>query len=82
MHIRIFLFLFLLTTPSMIQAQINRPGAERIPAEESVQRNLRHRVFYEIFIRSFYDSNQDGIGDLNGITLQLDYLAGLGITGI
>lgn len=82
MHIRIFLLLLLLTIPSMMQAQINRPGAERIPAEESVQRNLRHRVFYEIFIRSFYDSNQDGIGDLNGITLQLDYLAGLGITGI
>ncbi len=31
-------------------------------------------VFYEIFVRSFYDSNGDGIGDLNGITAKLDYL--------
>tara|TARA_B110000263_G_scaffold62180_1_gene53408 strand:+ start:1716 stop:3347 length:1632 start_codon:yes stop_codon:yes gene_type:complete len=31
-------------------------------------------VFYEIFIRSFYDSNNDGIGDINGIIEKLDYL--------
>lgn len=31
-------------------------------------------VFYEIFVRSFYDSNGDGIGDLKGITEKLDYL--------
>jgi alpha-amylase len=31
-------------------------------------------VFYEIFVRSFYDSNGDGIGDLNGIIAKLDYL--------
>ncbi|WP_052088262.1 alpha-amylase family glycosyl hydrolase [Paenibacillus wynnii] len=31
-------------------------------------------VFYEIFVRSFYDSNGDGIGDLRGITEKLDYL--------
>lgn len=31
-------------------------------------------VFYEIFVRSFYDSNGDGIGDLQGITEKLDYL--------
>jgi alpha-amylase len=31
-------------------------------------------VFYEIFVRSFYDSDGDGIGDFNGITTQLNYL--------
>ena len=31
-------------------------------------------VFYEIFVRSFYDSDGDGIGDFNGLTQQLDYL--------
>ena len=31
-------------------------------------------VFYEIFVRSFYDSNGDGIGDFAGLTSQLDYL--------
>lgn len=31
-------------------------------------------VYYEVFVRSFYDSNGDGIGDLNGLTEKLDYL--------
>ena len=39
-------------------------------------------VFYEIFVRSFCDSNNDGKGDLNGITSKLDYLQDLGIEGI
>lgn len=39
-------------------------------------------VFYEIFVRSFYDSNKDGIGDINGVTQKLDYLKELGITGL
>jgi len=39
-------------------------------------------VFYEIYIRSFQDSNGDGIGDLNGIASRLDYLADLGVTAL
>ena len=39
-------------------------------------------VFYEIFVRSFRDSDGDGIGDFNGITEKLDYLQALGIKGI
>src|SRR5689334_24911723 len=39
-------------------------------------------VFYEIYIRSFQDSNGDGIGDLNGIRSRLGYLADLGITAV
>lgn len=42
----------------------------------------RGGVFYEIFVRSFADSNGDGIGDLKGITAKLDYLNSLGISGI
>jgi glycosidase len=42
----------------------------------------RDAVFYEIFVRSFYDTNADGIGDFNGITAKLDYLQSLGITAI
>lgn len=40
------------------------------------------RVYYEIFVRSFADSNGDGIGDLNGITGKLDYLQQLGVEGL
>ncbi len=39
-------------------------------------------VFYEVFVRSFYDSNGDGIGDFNGLTQKLDYLNQLGINAI
>jgi pullulanase/glycogen debranching enzyme len=41
-----------------------------------------HAVIYEIYPRSFQDSNGDGIGDLNGITARLDYLKQLGIDAI
>lgn len=42
----------------------------------------RKAVFYEIYIRSFQDSNDDGIGDVNGITSRLDYLADLGVDAL
>lgn len=37
---------------------------------------------YQIYPRSFYDSNNDGNGDIKGITLKLDYLKNLGINAI
>jgi len=39
-------------------------------------------VFYEIFVRSFRDSDGNGIGDFNGITEKLDYLQAMGIKGL
>jgi alpha-glucosidase len=42
----------------------------------------QHAVFYEIYPRSFADSNDDGIGDLKGITSKLDYLKDLGVDAI
>lgn len=42
----------------------------------------RGEVFYEIFVRSFADSDGDGIGDLKGVTAKLDYLEQMGVTGI
>ncbi|WP_244833763.1 alpha-amylase family glycosyl hydrolase [Clostridium sp. BJN0001] len=54
---------------------------------ENVTRNKgdmskKQGVYYEIFVRSFADSNGDGIGDLKGVTQKLDYLKDLGIDGI
>lgn len=42
----------------------------------------QHAVFYEIYPRSYADTNGDGIGDLNGITAHLDHLKDLGIDAI
>ncbi|WP_293660592.1 alpha-glucosidase [Rhodoferax sp. OV413] len=42
----------------------------------------RGGVIYQIYPRSFADSNGDGIGDLPGITAHLDYVASLGVDGI
>ena len=42
----------------------------------------QHAVFYEIYPRSFADSNNDGLGDLPGITSKLDYLHWLGVDAI
>jgi alpha-amylase len=44
--------------------------------------NNKTEIIYHIFQRSFYDSNGDLHGDLNGIRLKLDYLQKLGITSI
>ncbi|MFN2321612.1 MAG: alpha-amylase family glycosyl hydrolase [Trueperaceae bacterium] len=39
-------------------------------------------VYYEVFVRSFQDSDGDGIGDFRGLTARLPYLADLGVTGL
>ena len=58
-------------TPALAQ----KPQAESAPW-------WRHAVFYEIYPRSFADSNNDGLGDLKGITSKLDYLHQLGVDAI
>jgi maltose alpha-D-glucosyltransferase/alpha-amylase len=42
----------------------------------------RQAVIYQAHVKSFYDSNDDGIGDFAGLTLKLDYLAELGVTAL
>jgi glycosidase len=66
------------------------PGASARAASESSEPWWSDRVFYEVFVRSFQDSNGDGIGDLRGLTSRLDQLNDgdptttddLGITGL
>ena len=42
----------------------------------------RGAVIYQVYPRSFADSNGDGVGDLNGVTARLDYVASLGVDAI
>jgi maltose alpha-D-glucosyltransferase/alpha-amylase len=39
----------------------------------------KNAVFYEVYLRAFYDSNADGHGDIPGLIQKLDYLKGLGV---
>lgn len=56
---------------------------QKIIFAESAQRQWwRGAVIYQIYPRSFLDSNGDGVGDLPGITSKLDYVASLGVDAI
>ncbi|MEA2644183.1 MAG: alpha-glucosidase, partial [Chloroflexota bacterium] len=55
---------------------------QEIKSKASTRPWWRGAVFYEIYVRSFADSNDDGIGDLPGITSKLEYLKGLGVDAI
>lgn len=50
--------------------------------EQRIPTWLETAIFYEVYPQSFYDSNGDGIGDLNGIVSKLDYIQSLGCTAI
>lgn len=39
-------------------------------------------IIYQLQVKSFYDSNSDGIDDFKGLTQKLDYLESLGVTAI
>ncbi|WP_241657846.1 alpha-amylase family glycosyl hydrolase [Anaerobacillus alkaliphilus] len=84
---RALLFSFLLsfgiivgcTTP---QEPKQHEGTTEAIQQEDLISSYPNTVFYEIFVRAFYDSTGDGIGDINGMTSKLDYLQDLGVEGI
>ncbi len=57
-------------------------AAQPAPVDSEGHQWWQHAVFYELYPRSFADSNNDGIGDLNGIRTKLNYLKQLGIDAI
>jgi alpha-amylase len=60
------------------RSQVEKTAAEKPPSGGWWD----GRTFYEIFVRSFADSNGDGIGDLRGATAKLPYLQSLGVGAI
>jgi len=70
------LFLLIFFSSLFTSAQASKP----VDAEG--HQWWQHAVFYELYPRSFSDSNNDGVGDLKGITSKLDYLKDLGIDAI
>jgi alpha-glucosidase len=64
------------------QAATGAPAADKAKAVASSADWWQNAVIYELYPRSFQDSNGDGVGDLNGITQRLDYLKKLGIDAI
>ena len=63
-----------------LAAQMTAVASGSVPTVDNTW--WKHAVIYEIYPRSFQDSNGDGIGDLNGITERLDYLQALGVDAI
>jgi len=77
--------LFLATSLLAAQAPAAKPSPKphATAAPAASQRDWwKNAVIYEIYPRSFQDSNGDGIGDLNGLTSRLDYLKALGVDAI
>jgi alpha-glucosidase len=66
----------------LIATAVSTLGAPSAPAQATGDTWWKHAVVYEIYPRSFQDSNGDGIGDLNGITQRLAYLQGIGVDAI
>ncbi len=65
-----------------LSAFAGEAGAQQKATDAEGHAWWRHAVFYEIYPRSFADSNNDGVGDLNGIASKLDYLRDLGVDAI
>src|SRR5579884_2484794 len=67
----------------MLVAAAPAARAQSAPSNsENLKDWWKNAVIYEIYPRSYQDSNGDGIGDLNGITQRLDHLKELGVDAI
>lgn len=66
----------------MVQGKTNQDYKEEKGKETAFRRWWQNAVIYQIYPRSFQDSNGDGIGDLQGIIRRLDYLETLGVDAV
>lgn len=64
---------------SAVNEPINPPAVNEAKPDGNARKWWKEAAVYQIYPRSFKDSNGDGIGDLKGLTSKLDYLKSLGI---
>lgn len=77
------MFARILNLTTLLLLAISLPArAQNVPMDEAGHQWWQHAVFYEIYPRSYADNNNDGIGDIPGITSKLDYLHWLGADAI
>jgi len=75
-------FLFTPTLLLALSLVALQAAAQKNPVDAEGHQWWQHAVFYEVYPRSFADGNNDGVGDLNGITSKLGYLHDLGVDAI
>lgn len=77
-----FMFQMLILPTAFAVLLITCSFAQSAPKQSPDNDWWKHAVFYELYPRSFADSNNDGFGDLRGITSKMDYLKQLGVDAI
>ena len=70
---------FMQAIVNLLNSECETPAENPGPVKEKW---WKEAVFYQIYPRSFYDTNGDGIGDLRGIIKKLDYLQDIGVDAL
>src|SRR5216683_998577 len=79
---RFFSILAFLIIFACVVSAVSQTNAQTKSTDAEGHKWWQHAVFYEIYPRSYADSNNDGIGDLKGITSKMAYLHDLGVDAI
>src|SRR5688572_22703330 len=71
-----------MTGSNMVATTASAAPKTAVPAVEEQPLWYKDAVIYQLHVRAFHDSNDDGVGDFRGLTQKLDYIQNLGVTAI